>query len=239
VVARSRGSVARRVGVSGVGVVALAMLAGSGAPAAAAPPPPTAAHLTVDATMVRARPSERARVVGRLRDLRPDFRLRIVRVLGRSGDRAGGTWYRVALPGRPNGRTGFVRAEALRLRTRPRAVVIVRRGARRLEVRIDGRRVLRTRVAVGKPGAETPLGRFHVTASFRPTAPVLGRWAIETSAYSRISDWPGGGIVGIHGTRSPELLGQAVSHGCVRVADPVIRRVAHLAPPGTPVVIVR
>ena len=85
---------------------------------------------------------------------------------------------------------------------------------------------------------ETPLGLFYVTWTFVPTAPVLGRYAFETSAYSRLSEWPGGGIVGIHGTFSPWLLGQAVSHGCVRVGNRDILRMRALVRLGTPIRIV-
>ena len=99
--------------------------------------------------------------------------------------------------------------------------------------------MLRTRVAVGKPGAETPLGRFFVTAKFRPTLPVLGAYAFETSAHSRLTDWPGGGIVGIHGTPTPSVLGHAVSHGCVRVHNDVIVRLKQLVPLGTPITVMR
>jgi lipoprotein-anchoring transpeptidase ErfK/SrfK len=45
----------------------------------------------------------------------------------------------------------------------------------------------------------------------------------------------GSGLAGIHGTNRPDLLGQAVSHGCVRVANPVDRALARLAPLGTPI----
>jgi lipoprotein-anchoring transpeptidase ErfK/SrfK len=98
--------------------------------------------------------------------------------------------------------------------------------------------LVRTRVAVGARGMETPLGRFYVLAKFRPTAPILGAYAFETSAYSKLSEWPGGGVVGIHGTNTPSLLGQAVSHGCVRVANAVILRLGRLVPVGTPIRIV-
>ena len=54
-----------------------------------------------------------------------------------------------------------------------------------------------------------------------PTDPFFGTFALETSAYSRLTDWPGGGVVGIHGTSLPQLLGQAVSHGCIRVDNAV------------------
>ena len=82
---------------------------------------------------------------------------------------------------------------------------------------------------------ETPLGRFYVIAKFRPTAPILGAYGFETSAYSKLSEWPGGGVVGIHGTNTPSLLGQAVSHGCVRVANEAILRLKELVPVGTPI----
>ena len=66
----------------------------------------------------------------------------------------------------------------------------------------------------------TPLGLFYVQVAYRPVGdPILGAWAFETSAYSRLSDWPGGGIVGMHGTNTPQLIGQAVSHGCVRMRN--------------------
>jgi lipoprotein-anchoring transpeptidase ErfK/SrfK len=45
-------------------------------------------------------------------------------------------------------------------------------------------------------------------------------------------------VVGIHGTNQPSLLGQAVSHGCVRVANAAIVKLAGLTPVGTPIRIV-
>ncbi len=113
--------------------------------------------------------------------------------------------------------------------------IVVRRGARRLELFRGSRLLLRTTVAVGKPGAETPLGRFYIAAAFRPTLSYLGSFAFETTAYSKLSDWPGGGVVGIHGTDTPALLGGAVSHGCIRVPNRRIRKLARLMPIGTPV----
>ena len=76
-------------------------------------------------------------------------------------------------------------------------------------------------------------------SKFTPTAPILGAYAFETSAYSKLSDWPGGGVVGVHGTPWPWLLGQAVSHGCVRMANADVRWLRSRMPPGTPVKIVR
>jgi lipoprotein-anchoring transpeptidase ErfK/SrfK len=173
-----------------------------------------------------------------LSEFRHDFRPRVVLALGIRRDAKGAAaWYRISLPGRPNGRTGWVPAASVEVMPIQKEIVIDV-GDRRLELRNAGRVVLRTRVAVGAPGMETPLGLFYVMAKFRPTAPVLGAFGFETSAYSKLSEWPGGGIVGIHGTNTPWLLGQAVSHGCVRVANEAILRLKDLVPVGTPVKIV-
>ena len=82
----------------------------------------------------------------------------------------------------------------------------------------------------------TPLGHYYVAAAFVPhNDPFYGVWAIETSAYSNLTDWPGGGVVGIHGTDMPQLLGQAVSHGCIRVSNTTASHLKWLTPVGTPI----
>ena len=87
---------------------------------------------------------------------------------------------------------------------------------------------------------ETPLGLFFVQAMFRPTTanPILGAYAFETSGYSKLSDWPGGGVVGVHGTNTPQLIGHAVSHGCVRLHNEDIVFLRTVVRVGTPVKIV-
>lgn len=67
---------------------------------------------------------------------------------------------------------------------------------------------------------------------------MLTAHAFETSAYSRLTDWPGGGVVGLHGTYQPYLLGGAVSHGCVRMLNEPVSRLKALVPLGAPVDIV-
>jgi lipoprotein-anchoring transpeptidase ErfK/SrfK len=187
---------------------------------------------------VRAKPTVTAARTTVLTQFRDDFRPRVVLALGVRHDAKGRpSWYRISLPGRPNGRTGWVPAGSVDLKP-IRKEIVIDRSARTLELQDAGRVVLRTRVAVGAYGMETPLGRFYVQAKFRPTAPILGAFAFETSAYSKLSEWPGGGIVGIHGTNTPALLGQAVSHGCVRVANDAILRLRRLVPVGTPITIV-
>ena len=173
-------------------------------------------------------------------DFRPQYVLALDAVTAKKTEKP--TWYRISIPGRPNGRTGWVRAGALEIRPVHKRLIVYR-GARRFEY-WDGAKLVRAgKIAVGAPGAETPLGLFYVTWKFDPTIDpdwaILGAYAFETSAYSKLTDWPGGGIVGMHGTPWPWLLGQAVSHGCIRVRNEDIEFLRYRVPLGTPVKIVR
>jgi lipoprotein-anchoring transpeptidase ErfK/SrfK len=229
---------------SGIALAALALSAAPGAHAAGGEPLGRGVRIVgsghLNATVaVRSAPRTNARRVTVLKEFRSEFRPQTVLAVAQrtDPDTERPSWYRIVVPGRPNGRLGWIPAEAADIHP-VRQLIHIDRSARRLEVWSRGRLVLRTRVAVGAPGMETPLGLFYVTWRFVPTAPVLGRFAFETSAYSRLSDWPGGGIVGIHGTYAPSLLGRAVSHGCVRVSNPDILRMRRIVPVGTPIRIV-
>ena len=216
------------------------------APGARAAPPvsshpltmPAYGYLEVASVPVRVAPSRGARVLKTLTQFESDYRQRVIFAVGveRTASGAAG-WYRVSLPGRPNGRTGWIPAAAVSLQPMYREIVIDR-SSRKLELRDRGRLVLRTTVAVGRPGMQTPLGSYYVIWGFRPPDPFLGVWAFATSAYSSLSEWPGGGIVGIHGTSAPQYLGQAVSHGCVRVSNSAVLVLKRYVRPGTAIRIV-
>ena len=222
-----------------VALLALALLSSTGeARAEGAAGVPAAGHIEWAQVAVRAQPDRSARRIALLTQFRDDFRPRVVLALAVRRDAHGRpAWYRLSLPGRPNGRTGWVPAASVKVKPVTKEIVIDR-SERTLQLRSRGRIVFETRVAVGATGMETPLGHFYVQAKFRPTAPILGAYGFETSAYSKLSEWPGGGIVGIHGTNAPWLLGQAVSHGCVRVRNDAILRLRDLVPVGTPIRIV-
>jgi lipoprotein-anchoring transpeptidase ErfK/SrfK len=188
---------------------------------------------------VRSAPSRSARVVTTLGQFRPDFHPRTVLALDARLDRAGEpSWYRITIPGRPNGRTGWIPAAAADVTPVDRWLVIYR-GARKFELYVDGALRRTGPVAVGARGMETPVGLFFVQSRFVPKRyPILGAFAFETSGYSKLSDWPGGGVVGVHGTNSPWLIGQAVSHGCVRLRNSDVLALRTLVRVGTPVKIV-
>ncbi len=157
-------------------------------------------------------------------------------VMGR-GCRA--AWYRVLVPIKPNGTTGYVRARAVNLRPLTREIV-VDISSRRLTVNERGRAVFSTTVAVGAAATPTPVGRFYVNQRFRESDPngPYGWAAIGISAFSEVlTGWPQGGPVAIHGTNRPSLLGLPVSNGCIRVSNDAIKRIWRLAPTGTQVLV--
>ncbi len=175
-----------------------------------------------------------------MRRFRPDHQFQIVLALSARRGKDGAWWYRLSLPGHPNGARGWVRADAVEVRPVVNRIV-VRLGARRIEVRRirDGRLLLRSAAADRGVRLRDAAGRdFYVQSAFVPTDRFFGTFALETSAYARVTDWPSN-VVGIHGTNLPGLLGQAVSHGCVRVPNGVATRLRRLAPLGTPIDIVQ
>jgi lipoprotein-anchoring transpeptidase ErfK/SrfK len=157
------------------------------------------------------------------------------------GPRCKAAWYRVRVPVKPNGTTGYVRARSVNLRL-IRTQVVVDLSARRLTVYRRGRADFSTTTAIGAPTTPTPLGDFYVNQRFREADPngPYGWAAIGISAFSEVlTQWPQGGQVAIHGTNRPALLGLPISNGCIRVSNAAIQRIWRLAPAGTPVSIRR
>jgi L,D-transpeptidase catalytic domain len=183
------------------------------------------------ATALRAAPGGRR--VGRLRRRTEFGSPKVVSVLRRRGG-----WLRVVVPERPNGRPAWVRAAA----TRPGAVDVsihVDRSARRLVVRRGDRVLRRVRVAVGRPGTETPTGRFAVTDKLRTRRPdsPYGCCAIALSGHQTklLPGWPGGDRLAIHATPQAETIGQAASLGCLQAPTRAMRKLLRAVPLGAPV----
>ena len=147
---------------------------------------------------------------------------------------AGERWIRLRLPGRPNGRAGWVPAEALRAPRLTRWALVIERRRLRIKLLRRGRVVWRAPVGIGAPGMETPRGHFWIREKFRAGGGIYGPWAFGTSAYSALSDWPGGGVVGIHGTNQP-APDRAARRRQRRLKDPHITHLARRVPIGTPV----
>ena len=203
------------------------------------PPKPVVGSGTINVPtlLVRSAPNGGARVIAKLSEFRPqDYRPRyVLAVAVKKGKKGNPAWYKVTVPGRPNGRTGWVPAKQVTIRSMPWQVVVFR-GSRVVQLWKEDQLLYAGKVAVGAPGMETPTGLYYVTVRFRPVkVPFLGSFAFETSAYSKLSEWPGGGVVGLHGTTAPQLLGQAVSHGCVRMSNESANFLRDRIPLGTPI----
>ena len=187
---------------------------------------------------VRTEPSEQARVIDRLRILTEDRLPETYLLLERSVGPGEQDWVRLRVPGRPNGRTGWVPRDALGSFHRVRTAITVDRRRLRVTLRRRGRVVFRAPVGIGKGSTPTPAGRFWIREKFRVAGGggVYGPRALGTSAYAPgLTDWPSGGVVGFHGTNQPGLIPGRPSHGCIRLRNEDIVRFYRLVPVGTPV----
>lgn len=235
---------ARRAAAAGV--FALALTAAGAAPAdtAEGPARPTAdlswsARVLAPVT-ARALPSSSARPIVVLQPNAPIAQgPQVLLVLGRR-DVGGREWVRVLLPLRPNGASGWVPSDVLRFHSTTLRVV-VDQSDRRLTVFRAGRPVMSTKVAVGTPKTPTPMGRFAVAERIYTGTPraFLGPVVLPLTGYSeKLNEYAGGnGRVAMHGTSLPQLLGTRASHGCIRIGNAAVMRLARMAMPGTPVLI--
>jgi L,D-transpeptidase-like protein len=168
-------------------------------------------------------------------------RLRLL-VLKHALDERGRIWLRVQLPIWPNGQEGWVAASDVGL-SAPSERLVVDVSDRTL-VRMRGRRVVaRLPVGVGAAGTPTPPGRYVVWAKVRTGRPLsaYGSYILGLSGFSDAidpSEWSGEPRLAIHGTADPSDAGRAVSNGCIRVPNALLRQVRDV-PMGTPVVIRR
>ncbi len=196
---------------------------------------PAAGGLLVSSVPVRKTPNPSAHVIRVMHMFRSDFRPQEMLAVRETTGSDGQAWYRVSIPMRPNGTYGWIPANTVKL-SPTHSQIVVNLGTRTIDIYRFGKHKWHGIVAIGAPGRETPVGHYFVAARFVPYHdPFLGVFAVETSAYSKLTEWPGGGVVGIHGTSEPQLLGQAVSHGCVRVANVTATKLRADAPLGTPI----
>ena len=164
----------------------------------------------------------------------------VVAVLGSTGS-GHSEWLHVDLPIRPNGSTGWIRSTGVKL-TETSYRVVVKVAARSLTVTDAGRVVAITSVAVGtllrprRPPATPTCG-----SSSRPDDPsgAYGPYIFGLGWFSdTYSTFNGGDAqIGIHGQDEPWSIGQAASHGCIRLPNDMIARLARMLPLGTPVTI--
>ena len=192
------------------------------------------------AEVARAEPSPNAKKVAKLTLRTPEKTDDLVFVLERT-EVDGEEWLRVRLPVRPNNTTGWVPADAvsslqpvntwLKISTKTFKITLVK----------NGKKVFSAPIGVGQSQWPTPKGQFYIRAKLKGyggAGSVYGPLAYITSATSdTLTDWPGGGLVGVHGTNSPGIIPGRISHGCVRLKNADILKLEKLMPVGTPITI--
>ena len=210
------------------------------------PEPGTTYQLSNEATFSRwanpaapspiyAQPSRTGRAVGKIRFFTEDGFPEVYMLLRQYTDERGTDWVELRIPKRPNGQIGWVPRESLGPYHVTRDQLIINRKALTITLLRKGRKIFSTRVGIGKAATPTPPGRFVIREhfSFKPL-PLYGRFALVTSNYSNLSDWPRGGVVGIHGTDNENNVPGRPSHGCVRLRKAPLERLFRLTSVGIP-----
>jgi len=239
--------------VAGLSATGTAVPATQSAPPAAEAVAPEAGVTTPQVSWVarvllpsagRSAPNARARAVGRVMHYTAySRRPNDLMVTGTFTEPDGRRWVRVQLPKRPNGATAWLPESAVQLRALTTRIR-VRLRSRTVEVVRNGSVVSRFRAAVGTGGTPTPVGTFAVqdpVHSSPSQRSYLGPYIITLTAFSPVlrTFMGGPGLIAIHGTSAPQLLGQAVSHGCIRISNDSVSKLWSVVQPGMRVEITR
>lgn len=149
-----------------------------------------------------------------------------------------GPWLQVQLAQRPNGSTGWIRADAVTLQTLAYSLTVSTE-QRTLTLLRYHEPIKTFSVATGTGGTPTPHGSFYITELLSPTNTGYGPYAFGLSAFSdALTSFGGGpGQIGLHGTDDAKSIGTSASHGCIRLLNADITELAQLLPLGTPITI--
>ncbi len=231
----------------GVALVIVAAVSGYSAPTASAVLPTqlsnerTVTRWANPATTgpIRKKPDKGSRKIARLHYQTEDKQAEVYLALRSHVDEAGKTWILIRIPARRMGQKGWVPEDYLNPLQKVSTQIVIRRNKRRLTLYRKGKKVMSTPIGIGKASTPTPRGKHWVREKLKGLGGkgIYGPWAIGTSAYSRVSDWPGPPVVGIHGTNQPGLIPGRPSHGCVRLRNKPITKLARNTPIGTPVLV--
>jgi hypothetical protein len=192
----------------------------------------------IQPALARGAPSLASPVVARVGTRTPEGTANLVVSTGEI-TRRGVTWIRASLAVLPNGTDGWLPRSSLGGWSFVDTSLVINRRRLRLTLLRAGQAVFSAPVGIGAAGTPTPVGRFYVRDRLTSFAsPAYGPIAFGTSARAPyLTDWPDGGYIGIHGTNEPQLIPGQISHGCIRLTNAAILRLAQLMPVGTPVTI--
>ena len=188
-------------------------------------------------TVARSGPSRRARALSPISYRTPELYRNAIQVLNSVHYSNGTAWVRIRLSILPNGSTGWVPRGSLTVFQTIHTRLTISHGRMRATLYKHGRKIFSAMVGVGQSHWPTPRGEFYIREKLSGyDSPAYGPRAFGLNARSTVlTDWPGGGFVGIHGTNQPQILPGRVSHGCVRMRNASIMRLFRLMPLGTPV----
>ena len=90
----------------------------------------------------------------------------------------------------------------------------------------------------GRESRPTPVVRAYIDEKISGPSlgPAYGTWVLSIAAFSEsLGTFGGGGMpkLALHGTNQPDLIGQYISSGCVRVPNDIIDFIAETVPVGT------
>jgi L,D-transpeptidase-like protein len=196
--------------------------------------------VTGPSVTARTRPEAGAPAIATFRRINEQGARQVFDISGRTTGTGGHPWYRALLPLRPNDTLGYVPADRLHT-TWTDYWILVERSRFRLTLFQACRRAAEFPVGIGTGSTPTPVGFFYLQSLLRPPDPngAYGPYAYGLSGYSTvIHDWRWGGVVGLHGTDEPAGIGHVISHGCIRMYNGDITRLARILPLGTPITIV-
>ena len=147
-------------------------------------------------------------------------------------------WVQVQLAQRPNGSTGWVKADDVTLQSLSYSLRVSTE-TNTMTLSLNGTVIETFPVATGTGGTPTPHGSFYLTELLAPRNAGYGPYAFGVSAFSTVLNTFGGGPgqVGLHGTDDAASIGTAASHGCIRMRNTDITTLAQLLPLGTPITV--
>jgi len=151
-------------------------------------------------------------------------------------------WLEVLMPVRPNGSTGWVKADDFETKTHDYHIEATL-GAFRIKAFKGDKQIFEAPIDVAMDDAPTPGGEYYTTELLETPEPngAYGPYALGLSGFSDVYKTFGKGQtgqLGIHGTNEPQKIGTKVSHGCIRLKNDDITKLVKLDMPlGTPVII--
>lgn len=153
-----------------------------------------------------------------------------------------GAWAKVLVPVRPNGTTTWVQTSYFSESTHNYRIIIDL-SENTVNVYRGDELLIEQLVASGSEELPTPVVRAFVDEKIPggDVGPDYGAWILSIAAFSEsLGTFGGGGTpkLALHGTNQPELMGQYITSGGVRVPDDIISLIAETVPVGTIVEIV-